>query len=93
MMSITINIPEEMMQRVESQNQSLQSLLLEALNECLEKKDMTKSKTWELCETFEIAKNVSKGQKMAEALNQIAMSHSLDEINPQDWQREIRGDR
>ncbi|WP_030006940.1 hypothetical protein [Picosynechococcus sp. NKBG042902] len=54
MNKITLEVPEEMMQRLKSQNQPLQSLLLQALNEYLEQRSPTKTKTWELCGAFEV---------------------------------------
>lgn len=55
MNTLTINIPDDMMQKLEAQNQPLPTLLLQALNEYLEKRSPAKTKTWELCGAFEIA--------------------------------------
>jgi hypothetical protein len=54
MNTITIHIPEEMMQRLQLYNQPLQSLLIEALNEYLDNKASTIVKTWELCGSLEV---------------------------------------
>ena len=93
MNTITIDIPEAMMQMLQSQNEPLQSLLLEALNEYFDKKSLAKSKIGGLCDSFEIIEPKSNGQKMAEALKQISVTYSLSGLNPQEWQRENRGDR
>ncbi|WP_143589343.1 MULTISPECIES: hypothetical protein [Cyanophyceae] len=42
------------MQKLEEQDQPLQSLLLEAISEYLEKRSLAKTKTWELCGAFEV---------------------------------------
>lgn len=101
MTTITFNISKEIMQRLQSQNKPLQSILIEALNEYLGKqsavefevKSLTRTKTWELCGKFKIKKEASNGQKMADILKKIALKYSLSGVNPQDWQRKIRGDR
>jgi hypothetical protein len=101
MNTLTINIPDEMMQKLEAQNQPLQTLILQALNDYLQKypkveaktDDLTKTKTWELCGKFEIHKPTSNGQRMADALNHIALTHSLAELDPITWQKDTRGDR
>ncbi|ANV90691.1 hypothetical protein [Picosynechococcus sp. PCC 8807] len=54
MNKLTINIPEDMMQKLAEQDQPLQSLLLQAINEYLEKRSSVKTKTWELCGAFEV---------------------------------------
>ncbi|MGB2924308.1 MAG: hypothetical protein WBB82_03325 [Limnothrix sp.] len=85
MNTITIDIPETMMQRLQARNQPLQSLLLEALHQYINQ-DSSLENSSDLI-------SGSDGQKMADALKQIALNHSLSDINPQDWQREIRQDR
>ncbi len=52
---LTINIPDDIMQKLEKQDQPLQTLLLQAINEYLEKRSPAKTKTWELCGAFEVA--------------------------------------
>lgn len=54
MSKLTVNIPDDMMQKLEEQNQPFQTLLLQALNEYLEKRSSMKIKTWELCGAFEV---------------------------------------
>ncbi|ANV84286.1 hypothetical protein AWQ21_07755 [Picosynechococcus sp. PCC 7003] len=53
-MNVIVNIPDDVIQKLEAQNQPLQTLLLQALNEYLEKRSPTTTKTWELCGTFEV---------------------------------------
>lgn len=46
-----------------------------------------------LLEEITINKTQSNGQKMAEALRKIANNKTFSEIDPQQWQKEIRQDR
>lgn len=46
-----------------------------------------------LLEEITIHQSQSNGQKMAEALRKIASNNNLSQINPQEWQKEIRQDR
>lgn len=50
MSQLTVDIPDDIMQKLEEQDQPLQSLLLEAISEYLEKRSLAKTKTWSYVE-------------------------------------------
>ena len=56
MNKITVEIPEKLMDRLQNQSESLQSILIKALEDYLarETSDITKTETWQLCGTLEI---------------------------------------
>ena len=60
MNTITLEIPDEMLQKLQAQDQSLQDMLLEAINEYLERKILINSKTWELCGSFSVQSNLEQ---------------------------------
>lgn len=99
MNKITLAITEDMMQKLERQNQPLQDIFLQALYDYLQKypeiqtTDLEQMGTEKLYCNLEINKSTSDGQRMAEALSQIAGTSSLTDLDPIAWQREIRGDR
>ncbi|OKH17347.1 hypothetical protein [[Limnothrix rosea] IAM M-220] len=55
--------------------------------------DSSEANVVELFSEVKIHKVTSDGQRMAEALNQIAGTSSLSDLEPIAWQKEIRGDR
>jgi hypothetical protein len=56
MNEVTLEIPEQLMTQLRQQKDSVQTVLLKALEEYLAKQqsDVTKTKTWELCGSLEI---------------------------------------
>lgn len=101
MKTITVKISDDIMKKLQEQDQPLQTLLLQALNDYLQKslktdvpiENLTKANIEELYDDFQIDEAISNGQRMADSLNQIAMASSLTQLDPISWQKEIRGDR
>ena len=56
MNQVTVDIPEKIMERLQNKSDSIQSILIKALEDYLirEKSDITKTETWELCGSLEI---------------------------------------
>lgn len=56
MNKITLEIPEQLMNQIREKSESIESILLKALEDYLakESKDITKTKTWQLCGSLEI---------------------------------------
>ena len=56
MNQVTVDIPEKLMERLQTKSDSIQSILIKALEDYLlrETSDITKTETWELCGTLEI---------------------------------------
>ena len=59
MTQLTVEIPDEMMSRLQQAGTPLQEVVLQALEKHLQKAktdiDITKSRTWELCGAFEVS--------------------------------------
>ena len=53
---VTLEIPDQLMNKLKNQSDSVQSILLKALEEYLAKEQLgfLKTKTWELCGSLEI---------------------------------------
>ena len=53
---VTLEIPDQLMNKLQNQSESIQSILLKALEEYLAKEQLNllKTKTWELCGSLEI---------------------------------------
>ncbi len=56
MTQITLDIPDELISSLNSQNQSLQDVIIDALKNYVktETTDITKTQTWKLCGSLEI---------------------------------------
>ncbi|CAD0226001.1 hypothetical protein PA905_18940 [Planktothrix agardhii CCAP 1459/11A] len=56
MNKITLEIPDQLMNLIRDKSESIESILLKALEDYLTKEslDITKTKTWELCGSLEI---------------------------------------
>ncbi|HEY9866439.1 MAG TPA: hypothetical protein V6D21_19865 [Candidatus Obscuribacterales bacterium] len=56
MNKITLEIPDQLMNLIRNKSESIESILLKALEDYLAKEslDITKTKTWELCGSLEI---------------------------------------
>ncbi|MCM0593682.1 MAG: hypothetical protein HEQ35_02610 [Gloeotrichia echinulata IR180] len=56
MTKITLEIPDELMSRLDITKESIQDIFLQALENYLEKEkpNITQTKTWELCGSLEI---------------------------------------
>ncbi len=56
MSKITLEIPEKLMNLIRNKSESIESILLKALEDYLAKEslDITKTQTWELCGSLEI---------------------------------------
>jgi hypothetical protein len=58
MNKITLEIPDQLMNLIRDKSESIESILLKALEDYLAKEseslDITKTKTWELCGSLEI---------------------------------------
>ncbi|MBE9145799.1 hypothetical protein [Planktothrix mougeotii] len=56
MNKITLEIPDRLMNLIREQSESIESILLKALEDYFSKEslDITKTKTWELCGSLEI---------------------------------------
>ena len=76
MNTITLEIPDEMLQKLQAQDQSLQDMLLEAINEYLERKILINSKTWELCGSFSFQSNLE--QLSSQQSTNYAENHNQD---------------
>ena len=76
MNTITLEIPDEMLQKLQGQDQSLQDMLLEAINEYLERKILINSKTWELCGSFSVQSNLA--QLSSQQSTNYAENHNQD---------------
>jgi len=76
MNTITLEIPDEMLQKLQAQDQSLQDMLLEAINEYLERKILINSKIWELCGSFSVQSNL--GQLSSQQSTNYAENYNQD---------------
>jgi hypothetical protein len=57
MTQIMIEIPDELISQLQQQNSSVQEIVIKALENYVKSQssDITKTRTWELCGSFEIA--------------------------------------
>ncbi len=57
MSKITLEIPEALMNQLQNKSDSIQDILLKALEDYLkrEESDITKTQTWNLCGTLEVS--------------------------------------
>jgi Mg-chelatase subunit ChlI len=57
MSKITLEIPEALMHQLQNKSDSIQDILIKALEYYLEREesDITKTQTWELCGTLEVS--------------------------------------
>jgi len=53
---VTVDIPENLMKQLQNKSDSIQNILIKALEDYLsrEASDITKTETWELCGSLEI---------------------------------------
>jgi len=56
MTKITLEIPDELMSRIDTEQESLQDIFIKAIEKYLgtEKPNITQTRTWELCGSLEI---------------------------------------
>ena len=83
MNKITLEIPDQLMNLIRNKSESIESILLKALEDYLAKEslDITKTKTWELCGSLEIPnpepefivseKNAELSTNYAEKIDQV----------------------
>ncbi len=70
MAKLTVDIPDRLVSQVESAGQSVEAVLLKAftkyVDDELPKRDITKTRTWELRGSFAVAEPEAKGSEAVE---------------------------
>lgn len=70
MTKINVEIPNEILQKINQQGESLEQVLVEAINNYLEQKEFLQSKTWELCGSLKVSNDETSQTNYAENIDQ-----------------------
>lgn len=70
MTKINLKIPNEILHKINQQGEPLEKVLVEAINNYLEQKELVKSKTWELCGSLKVSDDDTSETNYAENLDQ-----------------------
>ncbi|QDZ40725.1 hypothetical protein FRE64_12650 [Euhalothece natronophila Z-M001] len=70
MTKINLEIPNEILHKINQQGEPLEKVLVEAINNYLEQKELVKSKTWELCGSLKVSDYDTSETNYAENIDQ-----------------------
>jgi hypothetical protein len=77
---ITVDLPDEMLNKLQSQNQTLQTILMEVINEYLERKTLKHaSNTRKLCGNFEVIADQKEKSKSTNHQKITNYAENLDQ--------------
>lgn len=70
MTKINVEIPNEILQKINQQGESLEQVLVEAINNYLGQKEILQSKTWELCGSLKVSDDETSKTNYPENIDQ-----------------------